>query len=249
MKTKIFLLVYILAGCLFAQSTMWDKDEINAFYGIGNNHLLDEYISKNEYSGVSSLGGIYWLHTNAKNQTRVGFIYSTASNLENLNNRAATYDFQMDYQHLYSICKTTLFDKPLNLYLGPDFGFYLHYRNQKIAASLALSVAALFSANAAMNAECRLSDKFSVSGNLLLSALSFTVRTPSLEDTNNIPTPVALLPIPNVLNLNAGLFTTYNINGWINLQCGYRFVFMKISKWDYFRQLNDNLIFQCGVNL
>ena len=238
-----------MTGYLLSQNIDADFRNVNVFYGLGNNHLIDEYISRNEYTGISNSYGLNWIDRNNSRQSEIGFDFKTIKNLKNMNNEAATYDFLIDYKYLYNIYSGDIFNKPLNIFLGPDFGFYIHYRDQRVASSSkALSVASLFFANAALNAVSNISESFSVSGSLSFSVLSFTIRTPSMEDNNNIPTPVALLSIPKVLNLNASVFASYNILNNMWLQLGYRLIFLQINKWDYFRLISDNLVIQCGVN-
>jgi hypothetical protein len=249
MKLKIIFLFSLTTGFLFSQNTNTEQKSISAVFGIGNNHLTDEYISKNEYTGISNSYGLEWIDRNNSRLTGVGFDFKTINNLKNMNNVAATYDFLIHYKYLYNIYSGKLFARPINIFLGPDFGFCIHYRDQKVAySSQALSLASLFSANAALCAVGNISESFSISGNLSLSVLSFTIRTPSLEDANHVPTPVALLGIPKAVNLNTSVFANYSISENFTFQLGYRLMFLEINKWDYFRLINDNVIIQCGVN-
>jgi hypothetical protein len=248
MRSWVVLLICLAAGYAYSQNNNIEQRNISGLFGLGNNHVLDEYVTKNEYTGISYSLGVHWTDRSTLRETGVRFEYGKISNLKNLNNKANVNNFNISYRYLYNVYSGSAFNKPLNVYLGPCFGIYMHYREQEVAVKKLPSIAVLLYANAAMSAVSSLTESFSIEGNLYLSVLSFTGRIPSIEDANNIPTPIALLSIPSLINVNASVFAQYNISGRVMLQVGYNFGFMQINKWDKFRLLSDDVIIKCGIN-
>lgn len=242
------LFVCFIAGYSFPQDTISDKSNMMIEYGIGNNHLIDEYISKNEYTGISNKYGFLWSVLDSSRLTGVDFSYNTISTLQNHNNSATTYDFQLGYKYLYDIYRGTLFSSPFVMYLGPEFNIYMHYRDQKVAASSkALSIASLISTDASLAAISYISDRFFIISNLSLSLLSFTARTPSLKEVNNLPTPIKLLTVLSFQNISSSIMACYTITNNIEINVGYNFRFLLINEWDKFRLIGDHVMLRLGV--
>lgn len=249
MIIKILLFLCLIVGSSFSQNLELEKTYLSIGFGIGNTHLIDEYISKNEYTGISNKYNLYWSVHDSSRSMGVDFSFGKINNLQNINNSATTYDFRLGYRYLYNIYSGTVFSNPLFLYIGPEFNIYMHYRDQKVAeSSKALSIASAISSDAALNAVYYLLDNLSLSYSFTLSVLSFTAQTPSLKDANNLPSPIDLLTILSIQNINSSIFVVYKITDPINIKIGYNFRFVQISKWDRFRLINDNIILQLGLD-
>ena len=249
MKIAAILILSLLTCTAYSQKLETEQTNIGALIGAGNTNLLDEYISPSDYTGVPVTFGVFWSELSAAKETGVNFEYSDINYLEYLNNRAETYDFQFDYRILYNILEGRFLEKPLIVYLGPDFGIYMHYRDQKVASnSKALSIAAALTAGAEASAVSRISKKISAAGRLSLALLSFTARTPSLKDAGNIPKPVALLTLPRIIGLRFSISASYYITQRFTVQIGYGNKFLLIDKWDKFRMITDNLFLRFGMD-
>lgn len=249
MKITAILILSFLTCTSYSQNLEKKQSDIGAFIGVGNTNLLDEYISPSDYTGVPFTYGLFWSELSAEKETGVNFKYSVINDLKNMNSRADTYDFLLDYRILYNIYEGKFLEKPLRVYLGPDFGIYMHYREQKVADnSKALSIASTLAAGAEGSAVSIISKKITAAGHLSLALLSFTARTPSLKDTGNLPTPIALLTLPTIIDLRFSVSARYYITQRITVQIGYGNKFILIDKWDKFRMINDNLILQFGMD-
>lgn len=248
MKIAIVLIISFLTCTAYSQKPGKEESNVGAFIGIGSTNLLDEYISPSDYTGVPVSFGVFWSELSAEKETGVNFEYGVIKNLEYLNSLADTYDFLLDYRILYNVFEGKFLEKPVRVYLGPDFEIYMHYRDQKVADNTkALSVASALTAGAEASAVSMVSKKITAAGHLSLALLSFTARTPSLKDAGNIPTPVALLTIPSVIDLRLSISVRYNFTERFTVQIGYGNKFLLIDKWDKFRMLTDNLFLSFGA--
>ena len=249
MKIALVFIISVLTCTAYSQKLETEQTNMGVLIGAGNTNLLDEYISPSDYTGVPISFGVFWSEIGKAKETGINFEYSVIKNLEYLNSRADTYDFLLDYRILYNIFEGKFFDKPLRVYLGPDFGIYMHYRDQKVANnSKALSIASALTAGAEASAVSKITKKVTAAGHLSLALLSFTARTPSLKDAGNIPTPVALLTLPTIIDLRFSISARYYITQRIMLRIGYGNKFLLIDKWDKFRMITDNLFFGFGMD-
>ena len=247
-KKNIFQIV--LSLLLFTTiSAQQNKSQIGLSIALNKAQIIDEYISKNEYSGSSiSYVGIWENHTDTHISELI-FDFNKINDLRSNNSKAIVYDFTTAYKYFYSVKETTLFDKPLHLFLGPGASIYFHYRDQKVAnSSKALSVASLITVDIAVKAELILTEKFEVLSSISLSPFSFAGRTPSAKDSENLPTPVGFLYPFNLLNVKSSFGVKYKVTNNIFLRAGHSFRYLQIFKWDKFRLLQDSFYLQFGVN-
>ena len=246
---KVLISIFLTILLFSSIKSQTIRSDIGFSAILSNTHLLDEYISKNEYSGNSLSYGINWEDQNEKRILELSFYLNKIDNMTSLMSKATVHDFYAFFSYLYHLNDHQLFNKTLSFYLGPGSSIILHYREQKVASSTkAVSFASLITVDIAAKAILDLSDKFEILGFAAISPLSFAGRMPSFKNPENLPTPVGFLHLFNLINLNSSLGIKYKITDTIFLKSCYNFHYIQIFKWDKFRVLQDSFYLQFGVS-
>jgi hypothetical protein len=221
---------------------------IGLLAGYSRTQVIDEYISKNEYSGSSVLLGGIWEDRLESRISEMAFYFNKIENLQFINSAATVYDFTTTYKYFYTVSETSLFNNPLNLFLGPGAGIYVHLRDQKFAlSSKSFSFASLITADFSFKAELMLDKYLSIGAVFALSPFAFGGRSPSLIDDDNLETPVGFLTLFDMLHFNTIFSIHYRLTKMIEIKGGYLFRYSSIDKWQNFLLIQDNLILQTGV--
>ena len=240
-----FLLFILPFTSIYSQS---NRSDIGLSAIISSTYIMDEYISKNEYSGKSLYYSVNWEDKNEKRILELGSYFNKIKYLKNSMSKAVAHDFTCSFSYAYHVNNYRLFNRPLWLYLGPGSSIFFHYRDQKIVSSTkAISFASFASLDVAEKAVLVLSDNLEILGIVVISPLSFAARMISLKNPENIPTPVGFLSLFNLININSTVGIKYNLSDNIFFKSGYRFHYVQIFKWDKFRVLQDNFYLQFGV--
>ena len=234
----------LLFGCAaFPQLNSEDQVRLSAEFGLGKAYIIDELISKNEYSGYPFFYGLMWEDLTAFRETGISFSYSKIDDLKNRNSKAEQSEFLFKYHYIYNIDTINFFTLPVKFYLGPGIYFYEYNRDQNVLVnirgssefgSLSLSIDSKFVFD--------LSSEVVFKVNLSSALISYTKSDREYKTDKRS----GLFLFYSYLTLNARIGIDYFITENIFVDLQYRFDYLKMNELNNVRSIEDRIILQAG---
>jgi hypothetical protein len=240
--TLIFLVLFFNTSA-FSQSNSEDQVRLSAEFGLGKEYIVDEIISKNEYTGYPLFYGLSWEDLNSFRETGISFSFSKAKNLKNRNTKAELSEFLFEYYYIYKIDTLEIFSLPVKFFLGPGVGAYGYNRSQKVASfietssdfgSLCLNINSKF----VFDLTSDIVFKFDLS-----SALITYTNGDRKSKTDKSS---GLFLFYSNLMLNSRVSIEYFISKNIFIDLQYRFDYLRRDELNNIRSINDRIILQMG---
>jgi len=246
-------MIILISSKLSAQdsinySTIFPKG-ITIKYGIGNYSAKDEYISNEKYSGTIPYLSFSWARKHNKYVYQLEFEYRESDEIKNYNVSTNITQLTLNQGFLYPLKKRELFNKDLDLWLGPSTEFFFFYNKPNIAVSgfdYAQSFAALFSVGINFDANYSLNSKLQIESSISTSVISLGFRMIDSEEDNQ--SPVKLLTLFSGLNSSFDLGIRYYVFNNLSIKAGYKFELCRISAWEPILTTSDNLIIGLTFN-
>jgi len=193
MKTKTKIIISTIA--LFIAVESFGQDTINYHnlypggisieYGIGSYSVKDEYISKEKYSGILPYYSLGWVREHNKYIYQLKMEYRNSDEIKNYNVSTNITQFTLSQGFLYPLKKGELFNKDLNLWLGPSTELFFFYNKPNIAVDgfdYAQSIGVLVSLGINIVGTYSLNSKFQIESSLGITALSLGFRMVDMEE-------------------------------------------------------------------
>ena len=244
------LLPLILPSLLFSYSAFpqlksEDQVRLSAEFGLGKAYIVDEIISKNEYTGYPFFYGLMWEDLTAFRETGISFSFSKTKNLENRNTKAELSEFLFEYHYIYNIDTINIFTLPVKFYLGPGIYVYEYNRYQEVLINIrASSEFRSLSLNINSKFVFNLSPGLAFKINLSSALISYTKSEREYEtDKHN-----GLFLFYSYLVLNSQLSIDYFITKNIFIDLQYRFDYLKMNELNNVRSIEDRIILQMGYS-
>lgn len=212
-------------------------------YGIGNLALTDEYISSEKYSGPIPYYSIAWASQHTDYVYHLKLDFSNSSDIKNYNVSTDIYQFTLNQGFSYALPEFTIFDKNLNMYIGPTTEIYFYYNRQNIAVSgfdYSQSFLVLISGGICSELYYKLWDDLNVEGTLEFSLLSLGLRMVDMEETDEQP--VKILSLFSGTNLVFKFGPRYYLFDNLSVKASYLFHFTRVSSWEPLLSASDNVI-------
>lgn len=244
----ILLLVLPISPILEAQNihTHGDyfTDALSLKLGYSHHIVKDEFISKEKYSGNSTLFSIDWSKFHGSNTFHLWFEFINSATLENYSISADLTALNLSLVYLYSIGKQSVFNKPLYFLLGPVPEFSLYYRRQNIArggAAIfdAYSLASLVSLGIHLNLIYPIHQKLQLEAFIQSSFISLGGKFLDPRDDND--SPIKILMFFKGVDLKFDVAGRYRLCKYLSLKVGYGFDLFRIAAWDYLISARDNV--------
>ena len=251
MKTKAIITISTIALFIGVElpgqdttnhSTIFPKG-ITVKYGYGNFSVKDEYISNEKYSGTIPYFSFGWARKHNKYVYRLEMEYRNSDEIKNYNISTNITQFTLNQGFLYPLKKRELFNKDLDLWLGPTTEFFFFVNEPNIAVDgfdYAQSFAALFSLGINIVGAYSLNSKFQIESSIGMSALSLGFRMVDSEEDDQ--SPVKLLTLFSGLYSSFDLGIRYYIFNNLSIKAGYMFELCRISAWNPLISASDNLL-------
>jgi hypothetical protein len=251
MKTQIKILLTALTLLYLGHASGQDSishgnfypNGISVEYGLGRYSLKDNYISDEKYSGTMPYFSLGWARKHNKYAYRLELEYRNSNEIKNFNVSTNITQFALNQGFLYPLEERKLFNKELNLYLGPTTELFFFYNEPNIAVDgfdYAQSYAALFSLGIDFTGIYQLHSKFLVESSIGMSALSLGFRMVDSEEDDQ--SPVKLLTLFSGLNSSFNLGIRYYVFDRLSIKAGYKFELCRINEWNPMISVSDNLL-------
>ncbi|MFC1898100.1 hypothetical protein ACFLYJ_00865 [Candidatus Cloacimonadota bacterium] len=248
MKIKFMNLVigFILSTLLtelFAEEYFPNYPQgINLKYGIGNYSHIDEYISKEKYSGTFPFLSVSWAKDHQRYVYKLALDYRYSKNIKNYTISTAVTQFSFNQGFIYPLKQRSLFNRELYLWMGPFTDLLFFYNKPDIAVSgfdYSQSFAILFSAALNTEAVLPLNKFLQLESAFKFSVLSLAGRIVDSEEDD--AQPFKLLTLFSGLNTNFDLGIRYFLSRKISLNIAYRSEITRISAWEPLNSVSDNI--------
>jgi len=216
---------------------------ISIEYGTGRYALRDEYISQEKYTGSIPYLSLGWARKHDNYIYRLHLEYRNSDDIKNYNMASDITQFTLHQGFLYPLKKRELFNRHLNLWLGPTADLFFFYNNQKVAVDgfdYTQSFAALLSAGIDLAGVYSLNSDFRIESYLALTALSLGFRMVDDEEDNQ--SPAKLLSLFSGLNASFDLGIRYYLFQKLSVKAGYRFELCRINAWNPLLTTSDNVL-------
>ena len=251
MKTKAIIFISTIALFISIESSGQDTTNystvfpkgITVKYGYGNYSIKDEYISNEKYSGTIPYFSFGWARKHNKYLYRLEMEYRNSDEIKNYNVSTNITQFTLEQGFLYPLKKRELFNKDLDLWLGPTTEFFFFVNEPNIAVDgfdYSQSFAGLFSLGINIVGAYSLNSKFQIESSIGMSALSLGFRMVDSEEDDQ--SPVKLLTLFSGLNSSFDLGIRYYIFNNLSIKAGYKFELCRISAWNPLISASDNLL-------
>ncbi len=93
-------------------------------YGVGGCAVVDQYMSKERYSGNQSYIGVWYNRLHNGRGFRLGITQQEGSDLENYAIRASFTRAALNFDQVFLMKEFTLFGQPAGWYLGPSVEYF-----------------------------------------------------------------------------------------------------------------------------
>jgi len=257
MKTKAIIIISTIA--LFVTMELLGQDTIDyktvfpsgisVGYGQGLYSVKDEYISEEKYSGTIPYLSVGWARKHNKYLYRLEFEYRSSDEIKNYNISTNITQVTLNQGFLYPLKKRELFNKDLDLWIGPSTEFFFFYNKPNIAVlgfDYSQSIAALFSAGISIAGNYSLNSKFQIESLISTSVVSLGFRMVDMEEDDQ--SPVKLLTLFSGLNSSFDLGIRYYVLNNLSIKAGYKFELFRISAWNPLISTSDNLLIGLTYN-
>ena len=108
---------------------------ISLEYGVGSYAHVDEYISKEKYSGNMPYYKIGWSNRHESYVYQIGIAFRSAPDIRNYGVTAEVTEFSLNQGFLYPLPGFLLFSREAYVYLGPFTDIFVYANKQNIAVS------------------------------------------------------------------------------------------------------------------
>ncbi|NOX89810.1 MAG: hypothetical protein GXO77_12365 [Calditrichaeota bacterium] len=247
---QIIIISIIFSVKIFPQNVQSQvkQNGVDIAYRFSHLSLIDELISRRQYSGSVSGWEIKWITGNTSPITHVGFIYEQGDQIKNFSVTARVRNFTLYYNCLFLSARFRLFSKQCAVYFGPSMLIFYHQRKQDIGKTLPESSSlGLASINLYNRMALKLSSVLYLKGDFRLAILSFTGKTTDpLQGEEEPPNP-RLLTALSVTDFYSIFSLQWMVYKNFALHLEYSFNMKRVTSWDYFRSLTDILSIKIGV--
>jgi hypothetical protein len=232
-----------------AQDTLNHKAEfpsgIFLGYGRGSYAVIDEYVSKEKYSGSMPCYNVGWVRFHNRNGYRLQFEYWKTTDITNNNISAEAQQFNFNQDFFYPIGSFSLFSRMVNAYLGPSvqlfyYEIYYHFvspgtfispTTRGIIGSLGVNTELIYHFNSKLKAE----------GFFRSNLVSYGGKKIDQDKYANESSP-AVLSVFTATKLDFDLSLRYCLINRVSFSLGYRFDLSRINKWDPYVAASNNLM-------
>jgi hypothetical protein len=243
MKTSsvIILAVWLMGTSLFAQKERFKNPlGLSVEYGFGSTAIVDEFISKERYSGNLPYIGFWYGRQHEKSAYQVGLTYQKNESLKNYTITAGFSRVSLNYDLWYPVKHFQIFNQPSVFSLGPSIE-YFEYEFSSNFISNHRSFSELIMASLGMNflLDYQLSDKFSAGLFLRTNILGVSAKTHDNDRYEDMDTMFLGLIVAN--NLNADLLVKYRIWKFLSAGLKYKAQYTRSTSWDPSKNFTNTL--------
>jgi len=237
------LLTLLYSYSAFSQSNSEDQVRLSFEFGLGKAYIIDELISKNEYSGYPAFYSIMWEDLNTHRETGFSLSHSKTNDLKNRNSKAELSEFLFEYYYVYKIDTLNIFTLPVKFYLGPGIYFYEYNRHQNVLVnirgssefrSISLSIDSKFVFD--------LSSRTAFKVNLSSALISYTKSDREYKTDKRS----GLFLFYSYLTFNSRIGIEYFITENIFVDLQYRFDYLKMNELNNIRSISDMVVLYAG---
>ena len=237
------LLTLLFIPSAFSQSNSEEQVRLSAEFGVSKTYIVDELISKNEYTGYPVFYNIMWEDLNTNRETGFSLSHSKTSELKNRNTTAKLLEFFFEYHYIYSIDTINIFSLPVKFYLGPGISYYVYDRDQKVASFIkAISDFRSFSLNVNPEFILELFPDIVLKINLSSALISYVKGIEKYAVDNSSK----LFLFYSYLAINSRISIEYFITKNIFASLQYRFDYLKMKELNKIRSIEDRITLQAG---
>jgi len=247
----ILFVNFLYPANIFSQSvfSLNPQTELTIAYRISHLSLIDELISPQQYSGGLTGGEFNWITTDKSRITQLGLIYAKGSRIKNFNVVAEVQQILFYYHWLYKVTDFQLLAKAGSVFSGPSMQVFFHNRQQDIGNTpLESSHVGLASLNFYSRIHLRVTAAVFLITDLQVAVLSIAGKTERSLPGEERSRDVKLLTGFTAAHIESKLGVRWRVHHHLALQLAYTFNWRRITPWDYFRSLSDNLSVQLGIN-
>ena len=196
---------------------------ISIQYAYGSYSIRDEYISINRYTGMFPEYSVKWAHYHLNHGFEFEMSYGNSSSIKNYTTRSNIQELSLSGKHFYPWKETHLAGKPVYLFLGPSWDFFIHIRNQNMASSIftkTISLASFISGGINIKGFMPIATKMQGECALNLPVLYFVARLPDLDvDEAKY---AKILAVPWAVHTSFNVCFRYQISDSFSLGTGFQ---------------------------
>ncbi len=216
---------------------------ISIHYGMGHYAMRDEYISKEKYTGTMPYLSLDWARKHTNHIYHLKLEYRNSDDIKNYNVASDVTQFTLHQGFLYPLKTRDLFNRDLNIWLGPTAELFFFYNDQHIAVDgfdYTQSLAALLSAGIDFAGIYSLSSAFKIESSIAMTVLSLGVRI--VDEEEDEQSPAKLLTLFSGINASFDLGIRYYLIGNFSVKAAYRFEICHINAWNPLVSNSDNAV-------
>jgi|GEM_PF-6437886 len=243
MRYFIFFLL-VIPVCIHSQNTIENRNSVAIGAGFFHTLLTDEYVSPNEYAGMSDYYGFTWENQTHKKLVQFDVALNKAYKLKNHLSRAKYGYFLFHYRHMYFLADSSLSSDRFSFCLGPGVSLFYSDRSQIYVPINSSFGSGSVDFNARI--EATISRKFSLASQLLIAAVSYANKSKPITTQQTNPG-YQLLTVLTFPNVEFDLRGRFNISKLFYAQLVYSLSYQETSRWDYYRRIEDRIFMQLGI--
>ena len=221
---------------------------ISLQYGMGSFALKDNYISPERYDGLLPYYALGWTRTHNKYVYKLCFAFRQADEITNYNVSTQILSFRLSQGFLYPLKPVKLFNKGLDLWIGPSTDIFYYDNNPNIAVSgfdYTNSYAILFSLGFRGDAIYSVSERFSIESSLQSTILSAGTR--SVDNEEGEKSGAKLLTLASGLHASFDLGICFDLINWLSMGLTYKFEITRITEWENILSSSNSAIIDLRI--
>jgi len=252
----IFLLAIILTLPAFAQDTLSHEKVlptgIFVSYGQGWYAVKDQYISKEQYSGMMPYYNLEWLRFRNKKGYRLQFEYRKSTDISNHNITTDAQQVSFSQDFIFAAGDFPVGSKNVYAFLGPSVQIFYYelYYNFAQPGNYITPTTLGFLGSLGINANLiyPLNKKLNLEGFLRSNVLSITGKKIDDERYRDDQTP-AFVSVISASKIDFHLSVRYFLAKNVALSVAYKFDLSRINKWDPYIAASNSALITVQVKL
>ncbi len=249
MKTRELILVTTIFLCAGNSKAQDSQSHRSAFpvglsieYGLGKYSVRDEYLSNEKYSGTLPYFKTNWSRFHSNYIYFLDLEFHNSSKIDNYNVSAEISQFALKHGFLYPLPQMSLFNKKIDVFLGPTTELNVYTNKQDVAVFGVddnwESAAVLFSLGLNSTFILPVRQNLQLEASVGLSILSLGLR--SVDDEDDVSS-FKFLTLFSGMNTSLGLGIRYYLLEKVSLKIAYGLQVARVTAWDHLVSASDNL--------
>ena len=244
----ILILICMVSGQ--SESALYPTG-ISFQYGLGQQSVRDEFISKERYTGALPYISADWSKFHEKWGYRMSFEFRNATNIKNNNIAADVLQAGLFRDYIYPIGQKWLFGKDIYLFAGPTTGIQMYFNEQKIAdqgiLNIDFSLAMLFSLGVNSMIIIPFQPNLQLEGSMRLSLVAMGMRSCDVVEEDILTGDI--LTVLSAADPSAVCGVRYFIKDKLSIKGAYNLQVLSISKWNPLLSVSDILTLSISYHL